>query len=241
VATQKSSKKVAAVVNSQGSGGATTQNTGSPPPTAATKAPTGFRLQLQQMLAGIQAVIPDGSSIPGQQGTMLAKADIVSQLGADLGEFNTVDSQELGLKQARTQLIADEPAMRTYYNMLKTSLVLFYGKGSPQLAQFGVSAKLRRPSTPAEDLARAAKAKQTRTLRHTAGAKQKAQLQFQGTVVVSATANANGPASTASPSNAGAEAPQAAPEASVSAVAAEPAPAAAVASPGGTPPAASNA
>ena len=44
-----------------------------------TVVPKGLRLKVSQMIAGIQAVVPDGSSV-AVGGTVLAKADLVNGL-----------------------------------------------------------------------------------------------------------------------------------------------------------------
>ena len=67
------------------------------------KALKGFRLKLQQILAGAQAVIPDGSSITTTGGSM-TKAQVVKKLTDDLSEFQAVDAGVTALGVARVQL-----------------------------------------------------------------------------------------------------------------------------------------
>ncbi len=149
------------------------------------KAPMGFRLKLQQMLAGVQAAIPDGTSIT-TPGGLLTKASIVKALTDDLSEFQALDTEQLALGKVRLQIRDDLPQMRSYYTELKDALVGQFGKRSPMLTQFGLSPQqLRKQLTPEQRVARAVKARQTRLLRHTGGVRQKAAVQYQGQVDVS--------------------------------------------------------
>jgi hypothetical protein len=149
------------------------------------KALTGFRLKLQQMLAGVQAQIPNGSSITTTGGS-LAKAAIVKTLTDYLSEFQAVDAGVTALDVARVQVREDLPQMHKDYNELKDALSAQFGRGSPLLAQFGVRPRQKpKPLTPEQRVARAAKAHQTRLMRHTGGVRQKAAVQYQGQVDVS--------------------------------------------------------
>ena len=63
--------------------------------------------------------------------------------------------------------------------------MLFYKKGNPALAQFGIKSKATKVAlTGPQMVARAAKVVATKKLRGTLTKKQKAQLVFQGTVAV---------------------------------------------------------
>jgi len=158
--------------------------TGSTGPVAVNE-PKGFRLKLQQMLAGVQAVIPDGNSVIIPGGSM-TKVEIVKRLTAGTSDYLTVDTSLTALRLARVQLRGELPDLRVLYDQLKASLSASFGKGSPLLAQFGLSPqKARKQLTPEQRVARAAKARATRQLRHTGGVRQKAAVQYQGLVDVS--------------------------------------------------------
>jgi hypothetical protein len=149
------------------------------------KALKGFRLKLQQMLAGLEAVIPDGTSITTTGGS-LTKAAIVKILTDDVSEFQTVDAGVTALGVARKQIRDDLPQMHQLYTELKDALSAQFGRASPLLAQFGLSPqKARKQLTPEQRVARAEKARQTRAMRHTGGVRQKAAVQYQGQVDVS--------------------------------------------------------
>ncbi len=152
--------------------------------TAPVKVLTGFRLRLQQMLAGVQALIPDGASTTTPGGS-LTKAQIVSKLMVGMSDFEAVDAGLTALGVARLQLRDDLPELETFYSELKDSLSVQFGKRSPLLAQFGLKPQqLRKVMTPETRVARAEKARQTRMLRHTGGVRQKAQVLYEGTVKV---------------------------------------------------------
>jgi hypothetical protein len=76
--------------------------------TAPVKAPKGLRLKLQQLLAGVQAVIPDGTFITTTGGS-LTKAAIVKELTDDVSEFQAVDAGLTALGVARVQVRDDLP------------------------------------------------------------------------------------------------------------------------------------
>jgi hypothetical protein len=153
--------------------------------TAPVKALKGLRLELQQMLAGIQAVIPDGTSITTPGGS-LTKAAIAKTLTDDLSEFQAIDAGVTALRLARVQLRDDLPQMHKLITELKYALITQFGRGSPMLAQFGVKPRQEpKPLTPEQRVARAAKARQTRLMRQTGGVRQKAAVQYDGKVSVS--------------------------------------------------------
>jgi hypothetical protein len=149
------------------------------------KAPKGLRLKLQQLLAGVQAVIPDGTFITTTGGS-LTKAAIVKELTDDVSEFQAVDAGLTALGVARVQVRDDLPQMHALYTELKDALSAQFGRGSPLLAQFGLKPRApRKKLTPEQRVARAAKARQTRLMRHTGGVRQKAAVQYDGKVKVS--------------------------------------------------------
>jgi len=153
--------------------------------TAPVKAPKGFRLKLQQMLAGVEAVIPEGTSITTAGGS-LTKAAIVKMLTDEVSEFETVDAGVTALGVARMQIREDLPQMQRLYTELKDALSVQFGRRSPLLAQFGLKPQqVRKQLTPEQRVAAAVKARQTRLMRHTGGVRQKATVQYQGKVNVS--------------------------------------------------------
>jgi hypothetical protein len=153
--------------------------------TAPVKVLKGFRLKVQQMLAGAEAVIPDGTSITTPGGS-LTKAQAVKMLTDGMSDFEAVDAGLTALGIARLKVRDDLPQLKTLYDELKNSLSAQFGKRNPLLAQFGLKPQqVRKVMTPEQRVARAEKARQTRLLRHTGGVRQKALVQYAGKVNVS--------------------------------------------------------
>ena len=182
------------------------------------KKPAGFRLKLQQMVAGLQAVLANNSSIPSTGATPLTKSQMVTALTVGLTDYAAIDSVENADILARKQLATDLPGVKAYYAQVREALQMFYGKSNPQLGQFGlVVAKARAKQSPEELIAASTKRTQTRGMRNTMGPKQKAQIQYVGKVAVTATPTVAGAAAPAA-SNAAAPAQIAAPVAVVPAI-----------------------
>jgi hypothetical protein len=161
---------------------------------AKTSAPKGLELELTLMLKGLDSAIPDGTSLV-VAGTSTTKADIKVELQKGLGLYQVVRDEVRALKvgrQARSQGLV---AVRNYARDLRASLEGFFGPRNPQLLQFGIKQRggKRTPSA-AQVALRAAKAKATRVMRHTMGARQKQSVRAAG-----ATLTLGGEASTSSP------------------------------------------
>jgi hypothetical protein len=148
-------------------------------------APKGFREKVSQMIAGLQSVIPDGSSVT-VGGQAVAKADLVTEMTQIISAYQAIEASIAATKGARSQLNAGLPGFHKQYLDLKDGLVSSLGRGNPQLAQFGITAaKTAKPLTPAQKVIKAEKAKATRAMRHTMGPKAKAAVQYTGKVQVS--------------------------------------------------------
>lgn len=77
--------------------------TSSTPTSAATRPLKGLRLKLQQIMSGVEAAIPDGTSLL-VAGTLTPKAEVVQQLSAGLTLYTAVEAQETAVVTARQQL-----------------------------------------------------------------------------------------------------------------------------------------
>jgi len=178
------------------SGGNNAANAGGSAQSGATIVGTrkGFRSLLQQMLQGIETVIPDGSSLSTDSGPQ-PKADLVTELTQVLSGYKAVEAQQVAIVAARKQLKEASAANHRLYTQLKDAVIAFLGRGSPMLAQFGIKARgNRRALTSEQKVLRAAKARATRTARHTMGSRQKAAVKSGGTLSLSVqTENASSP------------------------------------------------
>jgi len=113
-------------------------------------------------------------------GQSVKVSDFLTSLDSALATFAATNAAKAALKQTqsdRTQQIASVEAQVGY---LKTYLVSLWGKGSPQLAPFGFTAKARKPLSSEQKALKAAKAKLTRNVRGTKGSKQKLGVTVQG-------------------------------------------------------------
>ncbi len=177
-----------------------------------TAAPKEFRQKVSQLIAGIQAVLPDGSGVT-VGGGLVAKTDLVNGLMQISAAYQAIDAARLTAKGALSQMRSDLPGFHKQYVGAKDALVAFLGRGSPQLAQLGIKVSTgSKPLSPAQKVVRAAKARKTRALRHTMGKVQKAAVQYTGDleVAVNETAPA-APADETVPAAAPLGAPMAAP------------------------------
>ena len=95
-----------------------------------TAAPKGFRQKISQMIAGIQAVIPDGSSV-AVGGVTVAKADLVNELMQISSAYQAIDAGVLAAKAARSQLNGQLPGFRKQYVGIKDAIVGVLGPGEP--------------------------------------------------------------------------------------------------------------
>jgi hypothetical protein len=182
--------------NNPTGGGSSAADTGGSAQSSATIVGTkkGFRTLLQQLLQGIETVVPDGSSLSTSSG-MQAKAAVVTELTQVLSEYDKVEAQQVAIKTTRAQLKNASAANHQLYTELKDAVIAFFGRGSPLLAQFGIKARGKaRPLTPEQKVLRAAKARATRAARHTMGSRQKAAVKSDGKLTLSVnTENAASP------------------------------------------------
>ena len=142
-----------------------------------------FEQQLQQMEAGVEKILPQGSTLvversPQTADQLAARLKGYLQLFADLRDQKAQALQQLGAFHQRM------PEVHQYYADLKTSLVAFFGRGSPELSQFGISERVRTPLTGEQRAVAHAKALNTRKVRHTLGRKQKLAQDAAPTVLV---------------------------------------------------------
>jgi hypothetical protein len=165
----------------------------------------GLELELTLMLKGLDSAIPDGASLV-VAGTSTAKADIKTELQKWLGLFQMVRDETRALRVAHQTRSQGMVGAHAYAKNLKATIEGFFGPRNPELLQFGIKQRgARRPATAAENALRAAKAKATRALRHTMGARQKQSVRATGaTLTLGGGAVSSPPATPASPASPGA-------------------------------------
>jgi len=138
-----------------------------------TKVKTGaFEKELQLMLLGVTKYLPQTSTLvveksPVTAAQMAARINGYLQTFADLRDRKEQARQQLGV--LRQQL----PEAHAFYMGLKAALLAFFGRGSPELSQFGISVGSRKPLTSEQKAIAHARAVNTRKVRNTLGRKQK--------------------------------------------------------------------
>ena len=150
---------------------------------------------------GIQKHLQGVSSLP-LAGSTYGPADLVKLIESRASQVAAVDAANAtwhaavgAEKELNTKLSAVIAGLRQY-------VLNAFGPTSPVLADFGFTATVRKPLTPEQNVARAAKAKATREARHTMGKVQKKKV--TGTTAAAAPA-APAPAPAASPAPAPAQ------------------------------------
>ncbi len=130
------------------------------------------------------------------------------QVQAGLADYSAMDTAELALTRTRATLGAALPGVRAQVAAMRQALVFFFGNTSPGLAQFGLKPRKKAtPMSPEAKVAAKAKRAQTRTIRHTAGPKQKAAVKFTGQVSVDTQVNAPSSGAPAAAPSAGSSIP----------------------------------
>jgi hypothetical protein len=138
--------------------------------------PTAEQLQLQAASTGTQSLIPVKSSeVVG--GVSYTQPQILAKLAGYLATYTAVQNLRVQLTQAIAARTTAAAAAQEFLKDFKVTVVAQFGRLSPQLAQFGFGpAKVAAPLTAAQQVIKTAKAAATRTLLHTLGPKQKADL-----------------------------------------------------------------
>ena len=177
---------------------------------------TGITGEDQQVIAGIKLDLQSMSSFP-LGGTTFTPTSLAAFIQSRIDAANAVTTAKANWLSAVKTYDAINAQAAAVVRELKAMVIATYGSGSQKLADFGFNPVVRTPLTPAEKVARAAKAAATRKARGTMGSQQKK-------LVTGATAAA---AASATPTPAPAATPPAAPAPVPAQPPAPPAPAAA--------------
>ena len=158
--------------------------------------------ELQQLVAGTQKNLPATSTVD-VNGQELKQADIVAKLQGWITLYQQVDATNAPYRNAQRALQAVAPAIRQFVGLYRQALRQVFGKGSPLLADFGLSVTQRKTPTTATRVLATAKAAATRKARGTLGKQQRKAV--KGAPVTQVTVPADGlPAeSTVGPGNPG--------------------------------------
>jgi hypothetical protein len=140
--------------------------------------------KIQNALNGVQQVLPAESAV-SMSGQTVTQAQLVTQLTGMLPKFTAATDAKTAHAVAVQARKAAEPDAREYLAQLRAALVAFYGRGSPTLEKFGMSAKKPAAQTTQTAVLAAAKRTLTRQKRGTLGKRQKAGIKAIGTPQVS--------------------------------------------------------
>jgi hypothetical protein len=145
--------------------------------------------QMQQLVAGTQKNLPATSTVD-VNGQELKQSDIVAQLQSWIGLYQQVDATNAPYRNAVKALQAATPTIQKYLGSYRQALRQVFGKGSPLLADFGMSTTQQKTPTPATHVLAAAKAAATKKARGTLGSQKRKSV--QGAPVTQVTVPANG-------------------------------------------------
>ena len=137
-----------------------------------TKNIRAFEQKLQQMQSGVEKILAQGSTLVVERSPQ-TPAQLADRLKGYLQLFADLRDVKAQALQKVAAFHQSMPEAHQYYMDLKTSLVAFFGRGSPELSQFGISVAPRRALTGEQKAIAHAKALNTRKVRHTLGRKQK--------------------------------------------------------------------
>jgi hypothetical protein len=135
------------------------------------------------------------ASLPTMQvaGTLYKTADLITIIQARLALSNSVQTTKAAWQSA-VKLDEDDPKTRIFYSGLRQAIQAAFAGSIESLADFGLAPRKAHVLTADEKVQSAAKAKATRTARHTMGKVQKQAI--KGTVP---TAPATAPVATTTP------------------------------------------
>jgi hypothetical protein len=149
-----------------------------------TKVRTGaFEKKLEELELGVQKYLPQTSTLIVEKSPMTA-AQLADRLKVYLQTFADLRDKKEQARQQLGVLHQQLPEAHAFYMGLKAALVAFFGRGSPELSQFGISVGSRKPLTSEQKAIAHAKAVNTRKARHTLGRKQHLAQDAVPTVVV---------------------------------------------------------
>jgi hypothetical protein len=134
--------------------------------------PKGLEAELTLLLKGLDAVIPDGTSVT-MAGKALTKDSLKAELQQGLDLFQAVHRQIGATKSSRVALSQALPQVRQEVRAFRDALVGLLGRGNPLLEQLGIRVRVAKPMTAEQKALRVQKLRATRAARHTMGKRQR--------------------------------------------------------------------
>jgi hypothetical protein len=136
------------------------------------KNPGAFEAKLQQLELGVSKYFPQSSTLIVEKSSMTA-AQVADRLKGYLQTFADLRDKKEQARQQLGVLQQQSPEAHQFYMGLKAALVAFFGRGSPELSQFGISVGSRKPLTSEQKTIAHAKMLNTRKVRNTLGRQQR--------------------------------------------------------------------
>jgi hypothetical protein len=127
--------------------------------------------KLEAMELGVTKYLPQTSTLIVEKVSMTA-AQIADRLKGYLQTFADLRDKKEQARQQLGVLHQQSPEAHQFYMSLKAALAGFFGRGSPELSQFGISVTPRQPLTSEQKAIAHIKALNTRKVRGTMGRKQ---------------------------------------------------------------------
>jgi hypothetical protein len=141
-------------------------------------------VRLNNIIDGVESDFPATATLT-INGVTYDKPGLLAALRAQAAPFDLAEAAAEALKEKLAAREAATPGAEVFVKQVGMGLLVYYGTNTSTLAAYGVSPpKARRQATAEELMRRAAKAKKTRELRGTKGAKQKASIKAVGSVTV---------------------------------------------------------
>lgn len=140
--------------------------------TTSANTPSGLELKLEDALEGVQQELPAKSSLQINNAAM-TQAQMVTQLTGYLTTVQAVGAAKATYAAAVVARTAMQPAAREFLVQLRAALLALYGRGSPQLAKFGMTANKPSKPSPTTSVLAAAARQLTRAQRGTISKKQR--------------------------------------------------------------------
>src|SRR5450631_2289058 len=131
-----------------------------------------FESKLQVLELGVTKYLPQNSTLIVEKTSMTA-AQMADRLKGYLQTFADLRDKKEQARQQLGVLHQQLPEAHEFYMGLKAALVAFFGRGSPELSQFGISVRSRKPLTSEQMAIAHAKALNTRKVRNTLGSRQR--------------------------------------------------------------------
>ena len=131
-----------------------------------------FEKELQQVLLGVTKYLPQTSTLVVEK-SQLTAAQMATRINGYLQTFADLRDKKEQARQQLGVLQQQLPEAHAFYMGLKAALVAFFGRGNPELSQFGISVGGRKPLTSEQKAIAHSRALATRKVRGTLGRKQR--------------------------------------------------------------------